>query len=76
LDPYFGFVHGSKRNQGSLVFDVIEEFRAPFADRFVFGMLGRGFKSVVGEHAHLRTESRMHPAKGFIKRWILPFAWR
>ena len=30
LDPYFGLMHGSERDQGSLVFDLIEEFRAPF----------------------------------------------
>ena len=33
MDPYFGIMHGSERDQGSLVFDLIEEFRAPFADR-------------------------------------------
>ena len=35
LDPYFGIMHGSGRDHGSLVFDVIEEYRAPFADRVV-----------------------------------------
>ena len=38
LDPYFGVMHGSLRDQGSLVFDLIEEFRAPFGDRVVMGM--------------------------------------
>ena len=28
LDPYFGIIHGTERDQGSLVFDVIEEYRA------------------------------------------------
>jgi CRISPR-associated endonuclease Cas1 len=64
LDPYFGFVHGSTRDQGSLVFDMIEELRAPFADRFVFGMLGRGFKPEIGEHGHLRTASKRQLARG------------
>jgi CRISP-associated protein Cas1 len=50
LDPYFGIMHGAERNNGSLVFDLIEEFRAPFVDRIVLGMLGRGFRPEIGEH--------------------------
>jgi CRISP-associated protein Cas1 len=68
LDPYFGFVHGSMRNQGSLVFDLIEELRAPFADRLVFGMFGRGFKPEVGPLGFLRTNSRRQLALSFSKR--------
>ncbi len=75
-DPYFGFMHGSKRNQGSMVFDLIEEFRAPFADRFVFGMLGRGFKPKTGEHGHLRVETKGQLAHGFSRRWSEPVVWR
>jgi CRISPR-associated endonuclease Cas1 len=43
LDPYFGLIHGSQRDEGGLVFDLIEEFRSPFVDRLVFGRIGRGF---------------------------------
>jgi CRISPR-associated protein Cas1 len=43
LDPYFGVMHGSERDGGSLVFDLIEEFRAPFVDRAILAMLGRRF---------------------------------
>ena len=76
LDPYSGFIHGSKRNQGSLVFDMIENLRAPFADRFVFGMLGRGFKPRMGAHGHLRTAGKRQLVKGFSKRWVAPISWR
>lgn len=76
LDPYFGFVHGSERNQGSLVFDMIEEFRAPFADRIVFGMVGRGFKPETGAHGFLRTRCRRPLSLGFAKRWTKPISWR
>jgi len=76
LDPYFGFVHGSARDQGSLVFDVIEEFRAPFADRLVFGMLGRSFRPRIGAHGHLRTATRRALARSFTKRWTGEMAWR
>lgn len=58
LDPYFGLIHGSKRDQGSLVFDLIEEFRAPFADRLIVGMIGRGFQPEIGDHGFLKTRTR------------------
>jgi CRISPR-associated protein Cas1 len=76
LDPYFGLMHGSKRDQGSLVFDLIEEFRAPFADRLVVGMLGRGFQPEIGEHGLLKTKTRKQLATAFIKRWLDKIPWR
>ncbi len=76
LDPYFGLVHGSKRDQGSLVFDLIEEFRAPFADRLVIGMLGRGFKPEQNRDGFLTTRTRRHLAACFSKRWLKKIPWR
>ncbi len=76
LDPYFGLMHGSKRDQGSLVFDLIEEFRAPFADRLVIGMLGRGFLPEIGDHGFLKTRTRRQLALSFSKRWMKKIDWR
>lgn len=76
LDPYFGLMHGSKRDQGSLVFDLIEEFRAPFADRLVMGMLGRGFQPTLGEHGGLKTRTRRQLAVCFLKNWSKKISWR
>lgn len=76
LDPYFGIVHGSERNQGGLVFDLIEEFRAPFADRIIFGMFGRGFIPEIGGHGFLKTRSKRRLAYGFAKRWSKKISWR
>jgi CRISPR-associated protein Cas1 len=76
LDPYFGLIHGSKRDQGSLVFDLIEEFRAPFCDRLVLGMLGRGFKPVIGIHGILKTRTRRQLAIAFSKQWLKKMGWR
>ncbi|MBN2683741.1 MAG: group II intron reverse transcriptase/maturase [Pontiellaceae bacterium] len=76
LDPYFGVMHGSKRDQGSLVFDLIEEFRAPFADRLVVGMLGRGFRPAVGEDGTLKTRTRKQLALCFSKNWVKKTRWR
>lgn len=69
LDPYFGILHGSSVNQGGLVFDLIEEFRPPFADRVVLGMLGRGLVLEHGKEGFLSTRVRHRLAAGFGKTW-------
>lgn len=76
LDPYFGVMHGSLRDQGSLVFDLIEEFRAPFGDRVVIGMLGRGFKPEIGKHGLLRSSTKHLLLQSFIKRWTKGMDYR
>ena len=76
LDPYFGLVHGSVRDQGSLVFDLIEEFRAPFADRVLLGMLGRGFRPEIGRRGFLRTRSKRQLVRSFTKRWSKAMRYR
>ena len=69
-------MHGSERDQGSLVFDLIEEFRAPFADRLVLAMLGRGLKPEIGVHGFLRTRIRRVLAQGFARSWQKKIRWR
>lgn len=76
LDPYFGLMQGSERDQGSLVFDLIEEFRAPFADRLVLAMIGRGLKPEIGAHGFLRTRIRRLLAQGFARTWNKKILWR
>jgi group II intron reverse transcriptase/maturase/CRISPR-associated endonuclease Cas1 len=76
LDPYFGLMHGSERDQGSLVFDLIEEFRAPFADRLALAMIGRGLKPKIGAHGFLRTRIRQLLAQGFLRTWNKKIRWR
>jgi CRISPR-associated protein Cas1 len=76
LDPYFGIMHGSQRDQGSLVFDIIEEFRAPFADRVVVGMLGRGFDLELDAEGRLRSGCRHKLVSAFHKQWHRAVRWR
>ena len=76
LDPYSGIMHGSERDQGSLVFDLIEEFRAPFGDRLVLGMLGRGFRPQIGRHGNLRISVRRLLVGAFHRMWKRPIRWR
>lgn len=39
LDPYFGFMHTLRPGRKSLALDLVEEFRAPIADRFVISLI-------------------------------------
>ena len=39
LDPYAGFMHTDRPGRISLALDLVEEFRAPIADRFVLSLI-------------------------------------
>ncbi len=41
LDPYLGFLHGIRPAKPALALDLMEEFRAPLADRFVLSLVNR-----------------------------------
>ena len=41
LDPYVGFLHADRPGRPSLALDMLEEFRASWADRFVLTLLNR-----------------------------------
>ena len=76
LDPCFGLMHSSQRDQGSLIFDLIEEFRVPFCDRLIFSLLGRGFIPRTGKDGYLLIKTRKTILSGFLKRWGKIMKWR
>jgi len=39
LDPYVGFLHSDRPGRKSLALDLMEELRAPYADRFVLNLI-------------------------------------
>lgn len=39
LDPYVGFLHTDRAGRASLALDLMEELRAPLADRFVLSLI-------------------------------------
>ncbi|NJP64807.1 type I-C CRISPR-associated endonuclease Cas1c [Streptomyces spiramenti] len=41
LDPYVGYLHGIRPGKPSLALDLMEEFRAPLADRLVLSLFNR-----------------------------------
>lgn len=41
LDPYVGFLHRDRPGRQSLALDIMEELRAPVADRFVLSLINK-----------------------------------
>ena len=41
LDPYVGFLHRDRPGRAGLALDIVEEFRAAWADRFVLTLINR-----------------------------------
>ena len=41
LDPFVGFLHQDRPGRPSLALDLLEEFRAPWGDRFVLTLINR-----------------------------------
>ena len=64
LDPYVGFLHKDRPGRQSLALDIMEELRAPLADRFAITMIntrqinGNDFISRENGAVYLKDESR------------------
>jgi CRISPR-associated protein Cas1 len=54
LDPAVGFLHADRPGRASLALDLVEEFRAPLADRLVLALINRRQVKSAG---FTRTES-------------------
>ena len=68
LDPYGGFIHADRPGKPSLVFDLIEEFRAVVVDRTVVGMATKGMKLEMDEEQRLTQETRRSIAEKVLER--------
>ncbi len=58
LNPAISFLHSPSRNDPTLVYDLVEEFRAPIVDRTVTAMLGRREAAGVDAQGLLTMETR------------------
>ena len=71
LDPYVGFLHTDRPGRKSLALDLMEELRAPLADRFVLTLInnrlftGKDFKKEENGAVFMKEESR----KVFFTEW-------
>lgn len=54
LDPYVGYLHTERPGRASLSLDLIEEFRAVYADRFVLSLIN---KRIVNKKNFTRKEN-------------------
>lgn len=67
LNPNISFLHSSQPNKPSLVFDIIETFRAPAADRSVISMLTKKTKLTKDKNL-LSKETKNKLAKNLLTR--------
>lgn len=64
LDPQVGFLHADRPGRASLALDLMEEFRAPLADRAVLTVINRrqvsgaDFQARPGGAVHMREAAR------------------
>lgn len=74
LDPYVGFLHTDRPGRASLAMDLMEELRAPVADRFVLGLINtrqvadRGFIREQSGAVRLTDEQRKTVLTAWQKR--------
>ncbi len=58
LDPYVGYLHQDRPGRLSLALDLLEEFRAPWADRFVLTLINR---------RQIQLKDFVHEASGAVR---------
>ena len=68
LDPYVGFVHTDRPGRESLALDLIEELRAPFADRFVLTLINN--RVVTKDDFELREDGAVLLTDGGKRKFI------
>ncbi len=74
LDPQAGFLHRDRPGRPSLALDVMEEFRHPFADRFVLSLINlrkvksKGFSKTASGAVLMSDETRRTLLKAYQER--------
>lgn len=72
LDPYIGFLHRLRPGRASLALDMLEELRAPLADRFVLTQINLG---KIAPNDFTRKENGAYYLKDDARRTFLA-AWQ
>lgn len=71
LDSYVGFLHQDRPGRQSLASDLVEELRAPFADRFVLSLINR--KQVKADDFLIKEDGAVlltdKARKNFLNQW-------
>ncbi|VFQ43163.1 crispr-associated protein cas1 [Desulfoluna butyratoxydans] len=71
FDPYLGFYHHPSYGRASLAADLMEEFRAPVADRFVLNLINR--KTLKTEDFYIRENGGFYLKRDPMKRYFSEF---
>lgn len=71
LDPFVGFMHTDRPGRRSLALDLMEEFRAVFADRFVLSLIN---KKIITSNGFIQREDGAvimtdETRSAFLKQW-------
>jgi CRISPR-associated protein Cas1 len=67
LNVYVGFLHKPQKGKAGLLYDFIEEFRAPAVDRTVFSWLNLGIEVKMTEEG-LDSDTRRDLARKIVER--------
>ncbi|MEG0391928.1 MAG: type I-C CRISPR-associated endonuclease Cas1c [Anaerovoracaceae bacterium] len=70
LDPYVGFLHRDRPGRASLALDLMEEFRAVMADRFVLTLIN---KKIINERSFVKKENSAVVLTDEARRTVLSF---
>jgi len=76
LLPEVGFLHAAARGRDSLIYDAMEEFRAPIVDRAVLAMLGRREPTDADPEGRLTEPTRARLARHIHVRLATPVPYR
>ena len=74
LDPQIGFLHADRPGRASLALDLMEEFRAPLADRAVLTVINR--QQVSSADFHVRPGGAVHMKDAARKTLIVTYQKR
>lgn len=76
LLPELGVLHEGKPHRPALVYDLMEEYRAPAADRTVFQFVLRGTPLKANSRGALDDKTRKALAQALMERLYLTVPWR
>jgi CRISPR-associated protein Cas1 len=65
LDPALGVLHATRKGRPNLALDAVEELRAPYGDRVLLSLIGRGFRPAQTPEGHLVPQTRRTLLRAF-----------
>ena len=76
LDVQIGFLHCPQYEKPTLVYDLVEEFRAQVVDRVIISLISRGEKMSVDKKGYLVKESKDKLVENIFERLHTPLKFR